>query len=129
MANPKIRKVSVCDLAPETVASFIGATHSLRSLNGVSNETTVVSALLEHSKHSLETLEFDGTYAIIDVLSQPSLQPLEKLTHFILPISHLIAMSNSKPPQIEYTAEDAIDAEKSDVGIVNRFELATYLPP
>ena len=125
IANTKIRKVSVCDLAPKTLASFIGATHSLRSISGVINEEIIMSALLEHSKHSLETLVFVVPDATTDVLSQTSLQPFEKLTLFILPAIQLIDMSDSKPPQIGYTAGDT---EKSDFGIVNRFDLSTYLP-
>ena len=100
----------------------------MRSIKGVDNEGTIVSALLEHSKHSLETIEFDE-YTRTDVLLQPSLQPFEKLTHIIFPASQLIDMSGYKPPQIEHIAEDAIDAEKSDFGVVNRLELSTYLPP
>lgn len=125
-----------CELASKTIASFIGATHSLRSINGVSNDGIIVSALLEHSKHSLETVKFDGRlttfdgrFTTSDVLSQPSLQPFEKLTHIMLSASQLIDMSNYKPLQIEYTAEYDVDAEKTDFGIVTWIELSAFLPP
>ena len=46
-------QVDTCELAAETIASFIGATHSWRCLSGVDE---IISALLKHSKHSLETV-------------------------------------------------------------------------
>lgn len=119
-----------CELDTKTVASFIGATHSLRSLNGVSNDDKIVSALLEYSRHSLETVSFDDrtTLPTSGALPQHSLQPFEKLTHVVLPASQLVDMSTYVPHQIQYTADNRIDEEESTFGTTNWVDLSTFLP-
>ena len=49
-----------CELAPETLASFIEATSSLRSIRGIRNQRLVIESLVACTTESLEILDGDG---------------------------------------------------------------------
>lgn len=106
--------------------------YSLRSLNGVESDDRIISALLDYSTHSLETLIFDRL-ALLSIggaaLPQHSLQSFEKLAHVVLPASELVERSTYIPYQIEYTADDCIDEDKSTFGTTDWVDLSTFLPP
>ena len=115
----------------ETVASFIGATHSLRYLSRVEILDEIVLTLLRHSRYSLETVAFDEhiLWPKSCDTSQYSLHGFEQLSNIVLPHNQLIDVSTYKPSQIAYTKDGGIDLEKSVFGTTNRINLLTYLPP
>lgn len=115
----------------ETVASFISATHSLSYLARVELKDEIVLALLQHSKHSLETVLFDerSMWPTRGDYSQHSLHSFEQLANIELPHNHLIDVTTYKPSQVEYTKDRGIDLEKTVFGTTNRISLLTYLPP
>ena len=121
----------MCVLDSKTTASFIGATHSLRYLKCVANTDEIISALLEHSKHSLETLGLFETMPPSTCCAPPyrSLQPFQKLANIYLDQSQLIDMSTYKPSHIEYHQDETVDLDKSTFGTTTRIDLLTYLPP
>ena len=87
--NPQVEDGA---LAIETIASFIGATHSLRSFGGVSGENEIISALLEHSKNTLETVDFVLSYHM--PLPARSLRDFQKLSDITLPARQLVRKFN-----------------------------------
>ena len=97
----------------------------------MANKDDIVSALLEHSKHSLETVVFFETMLLSTCCAAPyrSLQPFQKLADITLDQSQLIDMSTYKPSQIEYDADDFVDLDRSTFGTTDRVDLPTYLPP
>ena len=77
-----------------TIASFIGATHSLRSISGVSGEDKIIAALIEHSKHSLQTVNF--SHDLYMPVPACSLQNFQQLTNVTLPARHLVTKFTRK---------------------------------
>ena len=124
-------QVDTCDLAAETIASFIGATHSLRCLLGATNDGKIISALLKHSKHSLETLVLcnPNPLAKPPTASRHSFESFSRLANIELPLSHLVDMSTYEPPHTEYNADDSITLEKRVFGTTDWVDLRTLLPP
>lgn len=94
------------------------------------NKDEIILALLEHSKHSLETVNFDEQSPLPTSATVPqrSLQKFQKLANIVLPPSQLINLSTYKPSQIYYTVDHGIDVEKSVFGTTDWIDLSTFLP-
>lgn len=90
-------------------------------------EDEIISALLQHSRHSLETVNFDG--GPLPTRSAVPLQDFPKLTNIVLSATQLIDTSTYKPPKIRVTAHGGVDMEESAFGITDWVDLLTFLPP
>ena len=106
-------QVDACELAVETIASFIGATHSLRCLSGVTNDDEIISALLKHSKQSLETVVFDrpSSRPKTSTASPHSFESFPRLANIELPQSHLYEPIH--PKQSAFDTTDRVDLRSS----------------
>lgn len=124
----------MCHLTPETTASFIYATHSLRFAR-VTNDDVVISALLEHSKNSLETVIFDKSIRWLPYggVRQHSLQGFRKLANIELPQSQLVDITEHKESPLEGDAGPSADVKMDPYGItertMDRISLLAFLPP
>ena len=88
-----------------------------------------MSALAEHSKHSLESLTFDGGPLLTSsAVPQHSFQKFEKMTNLVLSVSQLVDRSTYRPAQIRYTADGGMDSEKTDFGVTDWVDLLIFLP-
>lgn len=114
-----------------TVASFIGATHSLRYLARVKITDEIVLALLRHSRRSLETVFFDDhhSWPISCEIAHYPLHKFERLANIELPHNKLIDVTTYKPSQVKLTKDLGIDLERTVFGTTNRINALTYFPP
>ena len=89
-----------------------------------------MSALLQHSKHSLERVNFDeGPLPTRTAVPRYSFQNFQRLTHIVLSASQLVDTSTYKFSKIRSTAHGGVDMEKSAFGITDWVDLLTFLPP
>lgn len=93
----------------------------------MANDDEIISALLKHSKHSLETMDFDERTS--GLVPQHSLQSFQKLANIVLPTSQLVDKSTYKPSQIKYTVGHRFDVEESVFGTTDWVDLLKFFPP
>ena len=102
----------------------------MRSLEGVPLDDQTFSALLEHSKHSLEAANFDqGPFPTSGAIPQHSFQDFPKLANIRIATKQLVDMYTYQPSKIRYTPHDRIDGEESVFGNTDWIDLITFLPP
>ncbi len=95
----------------------------------MTNDYEIMSALAEHSKHSLEILNFDqGPLLTSSAVPLHSYQEFEKMTNIVLSVSQLVERSTYRPAQIRYTEDSSMDPEETDFGVTDWVDLLIFLP-